>query len=159
MSTPKRQAQKNTGTKSEAKKVVQKVRKERDEACVREEALRERLKVVETVSRTQLRELRDKLKYVNAENKELNLVLSKLRPGLEPEAGLRARAGREPGLGNRAAREALKELQERAVQCWILQEENGRCSERMRALSRDLAEVASARQALQEQLQAARDEL
>ncbi|XP_067892582.1 inner centromere protein A [Heterodontus francisci] len=141
----------NTLNKSEVKKLLQKYKKERDEASKKGEISRDKLQMIETATRAQIRELKEKIKTLNSENKSLNKTIKKLQPELQLDAN--------PRLRNKLTREVVKELKERAEQCKNLLQENTRLHQEIDQMASDLAEAENVRKLLEDRLQAAQSQV
>ncbi|XP_051866693.1 uncharacterized protein zgc:113691 [Pristis pectinata] len=156
MSSPKGEtresvAQKNTLTKYETKKLLLKYRKERDEASRKGEVNRNKLHVIQTSMGSQIRELKEKIKALNSENKDLHKTIKKLRPELQLDTN--------PKLRSKLTKEVVKELRERAERCKNLQQENARLNQEIDNLTSVLAQAENVRKVLEDRLLAAQSQV
>uniref|UniRef100_UPI00398F5EB1 paramyosin n=1 Tax=Pristiophorus japonicus TaxID=55135 RepID=UPI00398F5EB1 len=141
----------NSLSKSEVKKLLQKYKKERDEASRKGEMSRNKLQVIETATRAQIRELKERIKALKSDNKRLNNTITKLRPELQLDANVRLRGT--------LTREVVKELKERAERCKNLLQENTRLNREINQLTSDLTRAENVRKLLEERLQAAQSQV
>ncbi|XP_078075313.1 uncharacterized protein LOC144497749 [Mustelus asterias] len=138
-------------TKSEVRRLLQRYKRERDEASRRGEISRDRLHAIETATRAQIRELKEKITSLNSENKSLNKTIKKLQPELQLDSNDRLRS--------RLSKEVVRELKLRAEQCKNLLQENTRLNQQIDQLAADLAQAENARKLLEESLQAVQSQV
>ncbi|GCB61121.1 uncharacterized protein [Scyliorhinus torazame] len=134
-------------TKSEIKRLLQKYKRERDEATRRGEVSRDKLHAIEAATRAQIRELKEKVNTLNSENKSLNKTIKKLQPELQLDGSTRLRS--------KLTREVVRELKERAEQGKMLLQGNTRLNQQIEQLLADLAQAEGARKLLEDSLQVA----
>ncbi|XP_032883991.1 autophagy-related protein 11-like isoform X1 [Amblyraja radiata] len=153
MSSPKEEIRgsRNALTKSETKKLLLKYRKERDEASKRGEFNRDKLNVIRTSMASQIRELKEKVKALNSENKDLHKTIKKLQPELQLDTDSR--------LTSKLTKEVVKELKERAERCKSLQQENSRLNQEIDKLASELAQAENVRKLLEDRLLAAQSQV
>ncbi|XP_078264158.1 uncharacterized protein LOC144598141 [Rhinoraja longicauda] len=153
MSSPKGEVRdsRNALTKSETKKLLLKYRKERDEASKRGEFNRDKLQVIRTSMASQIRELKEKVKALNAENKDLHKTIKKLQPELQLDT--------DPRLTSKLTKEVVKELKERAERCKNLQQENSRLNQEIDKLASEQAQAENVRKLLEDRLLAAQSQV
>ncbi|XP_055497231.1 uncharacterized protein LOC129700677 isoform X1 [Leucoraja erinacea] len=152
MSSPKEEIRgsRNALTKSETKKLLLKYRKERDEASKRGEFNRDKLNVIRTSMASQIRELKEKVKALNSENKDLHKTIKKLQPELQLDTDSR--------LTSKLTKEVVKELKERAERCKSLQQENSRLNQEIDKLASELVQAENVRKLLEDRLLAAQSQ-
>ncbi|XP_072130823.1 uncharacterized protein [Mobula birostris] len=144
-------AQRNILTKYETKKLLLKYRKERDEASKKGEVNRDKLHVIQTSMGMQIRELKEKVKVLNSENKDLHKTIKKLQPELQLDTNAKLRS--------KLTKEVLKELKERAERCKDLQQENARLNQEIDHLTLKLAQTENIRKVFEDQLVAAQSQV
>ncbi|KAM8930483.1 uncharacterized protein RCH25_006373 [Pelodytes ibericus] len=110
----------------EVSRFMQKCQKERDDALRREESARDKLKILEASTRSQIQEIKAKLKEVTGENKTLQKTVKRLRLELGLEDN--------PRFKGKMTRDIIKELHEREAQCSHLKEESHMLSVQLREI-------------------------
>ncbi|XP_076831834.1 uncharacterized protein LOC143477196 [Brachyhypopomus gauderio] len=130
-------------SKYETSKLLERCRRERDEAMQRESVLREKLRQYE--SRTRSTEaLRHKLKTMTLDNKELRKQVKTLRSDIGLESN--------PKFQGKTTKDVMTELQEKERQCSSLVEKTGRLSLRIDELTSELANTITSKTLLEEQV-------
>ncbi|KAM4722921.1 uncharacterized protein WCC33_009106 [Rhinophrynus dorsalis] len=110
----------------EVSRYVQRCQKERDEAFRREESARDKLKHIEATTRSQIQELKMKLKDITSENKTLHRTVKKLRLELGLEVN--------PKFKGKMTRDIIRELHVQEDQCSRLREDNQLLSVQLREM-------------------------
>ncbi|KAM5148484.1 uncharacterized protein ACMZJ9_012081 [Mantella aurantiaca] len=128
----------------EVSRYVIKCQKERDDALRREESARDKLKHLEVSSRSQIQELKTKVKDLTGENKSLHRTVKKLRT----EVGLEG----NPKFKGKITKDIIKELQEREDECSHLKEDNQLLSVQLREMVSIIAQNQKQKGEMQTQL-------
>ncbi|XP_063794783.1 virulence factor-related M protein-like [Pseudophryne corroboree] len=129
----------------EVSRFVQRCQKEREDALRREESSRDKLKCLEVSSRSQIQELKAKLKEVTNENKALHRTVKKLRIDLGLEGS--------PKFRGKMTKDIIKELQEQEDQCSQMKEENQLLSVQLREMVPVIVQTQKQKAELQAQLE------
>uniref|UniRef100_H3ANW0 Zgc:113691 n=1 Tax=Latimeria chalumnae TaxID=7897 RepID=H3ANW0_LATCH len=137
--------------KSEITKLVQKYKKERDEAFRKGESTRDKLKLVEITTRTQIEELRQKVRDLSKENR----ILSKTLKTYRIELGLES----DPRFRGKMTKDVVKELQEKEEECRDLAEENSSLKFKLAETTSEFDQIVTSKSTLQEKLQAIETEM
>ncbi|XP_029474377.1 uncharacterized protein LOC115100199 [Rhinatrema bivittatum] len=132
---------------SEVKRFLQKCQKERDEALRREASSSDKLKTLQTTTRTRIQELKQQLKETTQENKVLAATVKRLRIELGLEIS--------PRFKGKMTRDIIRELRDREEQCVRLGEQNDLFSLKQKETGLLLAQTQKLSKELAEQLQAA----
>ncbi|XP_077134593.1 uncharacterized protein LOC143788657 isoform X1 [Ranitomeya variabilis] len=128
----------------EVSRIVLKCQKERDDALRREESARDKLKLLEVSSRSQIQELKAKLKEVTNENKNLHRTVKKLRLDLGLEGN--------PRFKGKMTKDIIKELYEQEDQCSHLKEDNHLLSVQLREMVPIIVQTQQQKSEMQTQL-------
>ncbi|XP_069089463.1 peptidoglycan DL-endopeptidase CwlO-like [Pleurodeles waltl] len=131
---------------SEVSRFLQKCQKERDEAFRREESSRDRLKRLEASTKTQIAELKHRVKETTNENKILHKTIKRLRVELGLEIS--------PRFKGKMTKDIIRELHDKEDQCLRLLEENSHLTFRLKEVVPSLAQVNKLKKDLEGQLQA-----
>ncbi|XP_028831613.1 uncharacterized protein LOC114787872 [Denticeps clupeoides] len=137
-------------SKYETLKLLEKCRRERDEAIQREGALRDKLRHHESRSRS-TEALKQKLKALAAENKEMRRQVKALRA----EIGLET----SPKFNGKTTKDVVSDLRDKERECSLLVEQTGRLSAAVDQLTSELASTVTAKTLLEEQVQALQQSL
>ncbi|XP_072275774.1 uncharacterized protein [Pyxicephalus adspersus] len=129
----------------EVSRYVLKCQKERDDALRREESARDKLKHLEVSFRSQIQELKAKVKDLTSENKSLHRTVKKLRT----EVGLEG----NPKFKGKMTKDIVKELHELESQCSQLKEDNQLLSIQLREIVPTIAQNQKQKGELETQLQ------
>ncbi|XP_018115419.1 probable DNA double-strand break repair Rad50 ATPase [Xenopus laevis] len=132
-------------TSYEISRFLQKCQKERDEAYRREELARDKLNRLEITARSQIQELKTKLKEVTNESKALHRTVKKLRLDLGLEGN--------PKFKGKMTKDVIKELQEKEEQCSRLKEDNGALSVQLKAMIPVITQTQKQKAEVEKQLQ------
>ncbi|XP_040214554.1 FKBP12-interacting protein of 37 kDa-like [Rana temporaria] len=135
----------------EVSRYVLKCQKERDDALRREESARDKLKHLEVSTRSQVQELKNKVKDLTSENKSLHRTVKKLRT----EVGLEG----NPKFKGKVTKDIIKELHEMQDQCSQLKEDNHLLSVQLREMVPAIAQNHKQKAELQTQLQDAKNQM
>ncbi|KAM4021962.1 uncharacterized protein ACNLHF_027265 isoform 2-T2 [Anomaloglossus baeobatrachus] len=128
----------------EVSRIVLKCQKERDDALRREESSRDKLKLLEVSSRSQIQELKAKLKELTNENKNLHRTVKKLRLDLGLEGN--------PRFKGKMTKDVIKELYEQEDTCSHLKENNQLLSVQLREMVPIIVQTQQQKSELQTQL-------
>ncbi|XP_069498262.1 peptidoglycan DL-endopeptidase CwlO-like [Ambystoma mexicanum] len=137
---------KKSMSSSEVGKFLQKCQKERDEAFRREESSRDKLKRLEAATKTQILELKHRVKETTTENKILHKTIKRLRVELGLEIS--------PRFKGKMTKDIIRELHDKEDQCLRLLEENSHLTFRLKEVVPGLAQVHKLKKDLESQLQA-----
>ncbi|XP_018608787.1 uncharacterized protein LOC108935021 [Scleropages formosus] len=137
-------------SKFDTLKLLEKCRKERDDAVQRETQLREKLKQYESRLRS-TEALRQKLRHVSLDNKELRRMVKSLRTDLGLESS--------PKFQGKTTKDIVNDLQEKEHQCSSLTEKNGKLSVRIDELASQLANTITSKAIVEEQMQSLQQNL
>ncbi|XP_069050120.1 myosin heavy chain, clone 203 [Lepisosteus oculatus] len=137
-------AREKISSRSEALKLVEKYRKERDDALQKESALKERLRVSENKVRTQTESLKQKIKNLSSDNRELRKTVKSLRTDLGLES--------DPKFRGKTTKDIISDLKDTEELCDRLTEENGKFKLRMDHLASELSNVATSKAILEERV-------
>ncbi|XP_061835805.1 uncharacterized protein [Nerophis lumbriciformis] len=130
--------------KFETLKLLEKCRKERDDAVHRESVLREKLRQYE--SRTRSTEaLKQKLKTLTVDHKELR----KQTKALRTELGLEC----SPGFHGKTTKDIIDDLRDKERECGSLVEKTAKLSLTVDELTSELANAVTSKTLLEEQVQ------
>ncbi|XP_061696382.1 uncharacterized protein zgc:113691 [Syngnathoides biaculeatus] len=130
-------------SKSETLKVLEKCRKERDDAVCRERVLRDKLRQCESKLRS-VETLKQKLKTLTADNKELRKQVK----GLRTEIGL----DRSPKYHGKTTKDVVNDLLEKERECDVLIEKAARLGLTVDQLTSELANAVTCKALLEEQV-------
>ena len=123
-------------SKFETLKHLEKCRKERDDAILRENGLREKLRQYESRMRS-TEALKQKLKTLTVDNKELRKMVKTLRQ----EIGLEA----SPKFNGKSTKDIINDLHEKERQCSSLVEKTGKLSLTIDDLTSELANTVTSK--------------
>ncbi|KAL4608250.1 hypothetical protein GN956_G25012 [Arapaima gigas] len=137
-------------SKFDTLKLLEKCRKERDDAIYRESELREKLKQYESRLRS-MEALRKKLKHVSLDNKELRKMVKSLRMDLGLELS--------PKFQGKTTKDIINDLQEKERQCNSLIEKNGKLGITIDDLTSQLANTITSKAILEEQIESLQQNL
>ncbi|KAM3866281.1 uncharacterized protein ACN63O_009960 [Diretmus argenteus] len=130
-------------SKFETLKLLEKCRKERDDAMHRESILREKLRHYESRMRS-TEALKQKLKTLTVDNKDLRKQVKTLRA----EIGLEA----SPKFNGKTTKDIIHELHEKERQCSSLVEKAGKLSLTIDDLTSELANTVTSKTLLEDQV-------
>ncbi|KAK0146270.1 hypothetical protein N1851_014428 [Merluccius polli] len=133
----------NKVSKFETLKLLEKCRKERDDALHRESVLREKLRLLESRSRS-TETLKQKLKTQAADNKELRRQVRGLRADIGLEAG--------PKFSGKSTKDVVNDLHDKERQCNALVEKAGKLSLTIDDLTSELANTVTSKTLLEDQV-------
>ncbi|XP_030630570.1 uncharacterized protein LOC115812225 [Chanos chanos] len=137
-------------SKYETFKLLEKCRKERDDAMHRESILREKLRQYESRMRS-TEALKQKLKTMTLDNKELRKQVKTLRA----EIGLEA----SPKFQGKTTKDIINDLHEKERQCNSLMEKAGKLSLTIDELTSELANTVTSKTLLEDQVQSLQQNL
>lgn len=137
-------------SKFEALKLLERCRKERDEAVHRESVLKERLRQYETRMRS-TEALKQKLKTLSIDNKELRKQVKALRT----EIGLEC----SPKFNGKTTKDIINDLYEKERECGSLVEKAGKLSLTIDDLTSELANTVTSKTLLEDQVQSLQQNL
>ncbi|XP_062337674.1 uncharacterized protein zgc:113691 isoform X2 [Osmerus eperlanus] len=137
-------------SKFETLKLLEKCRKERDDAILRENALREKLRQYESRMRS-TEALKQKLKTLILDNKELRKMVKTLRQ----EIGLEA----SPKFNGKSTKDIIHDFHEKERQCSSLVEKTGKLSLTIDDLTSELANTVTSKTLLEDQVQSLQQNL
>ncbi|XP_026864331.2 uncharacterized protein zgc:113691 [Electrophorus electricus] len=137
-------------SKYETLKLLEKCRRERDEAMQRESAIREKLRQYESRIRS-TETLKQKLKTMTLDNKELRKQLKTLRS----EIGLES----SPKFQGKTTKDVINDLHEKERQCSSLIEKTGKLSLTIDELTSELANTVTSKTLLEDQVQSLQQNL
>lgn len=137
-------------SKFETLKLLEKCRKERDDALLRESVLREKLRQYESRLRS-TEALKQKLKTLTVDNKELRKQVRTLRA----EIGLEA----SPKFNGKTTKDIINDLHEKERQCSSLVEKTGKLSLTIDDLTSELANTVTSKTLLEDQVQSLQQNL
>ncbi|XP_043940792.1 cingulin-like [Protopterus annectens] len=138
-------------TKSEVVKLLQKYKKERDDAFRKGETSRDKLRLIEIATKSYTTELRQKIKELSDENTKLVKTIKKLRTDLGLES--------DPRFRGKIPKDLIKELQEKEEECRSLIEENNQLNLRITELTVECEQVQKWKRVLESRLQAVQSEM
>ncbi|XP_041658937.1 uncharacterized protein zgc:113691 [Cheilinus undulatus] len=137
-------------SKFETLKLLEKCRKERDEALHRESALREKLRQYESRMRS-TEALKQKLKSLTVDNKELRKQVKALRT----EIGLEC----SPKFNGKTTKDIISDLHDKERECSSLVEKAGKLSLTIDDLTSELANTVTSKTLLEDQVQSLQQNL
>ena len=137
-------------SKFETLKLLEKCRKERDDALHRESLLREKLRQYESRSRS-TEALKQKIKSLTNDNKELRKQTKTLRA----EIGLEA----SPKFSGKTTKDIINDFHEKERQCNSLIEKAGKLSLTIDDLTSELANTVTSKTLLEDQVQSLQQNL
>ncbi|XP_045906843.1 uncharacterized protein zgc:113691 [Micropterus dolomieu] len=137
-------------SKFETLKLLEKCRKERDEAMHRESVLREKLRQYESRMRS-TEALKQKLKTLTLDNKEFRKQVKALRT----EIGLES----NPKFNGKTTKDIINDLHEKERECNSLMEKAGKLSLTIDDLSSELANTVTSKTLLEDQVQSLQQNL
>lgn len=137
-------------SKFETLKLLEKCRKERDDALHRENVLREKLRQYESRLRS-TESLKQKLKTLTMDNKELRKQVKTLRT----EIGLEA----SPKFNGKTTKDIISDLHEKERECNSLVEKTGKLSLTIDDLTSELANTVTSKTLLEDQVQSLQQNL
>lgn len=137
-------------SKFEALKLLEKCRKERDEAMHKESVLREKLRNYETRARS-TEGLKQKLKTFTTDNKELRKQVKALRT----EIGLES----SPKFNGKTTKDIINDLHEKERECGALVEKTVKLSLTIDDLTAELANTVTSKTLLEDQVQSLQQNL
>ncbi|KAJ0058924.1 hypothetical protein NL108_001178 [Boleophthalmus pectinirostris] len=137
-------------SKFETLKLLEKCRKERDDALHRESVLREKLRQYESRMRS-TEALKQKLKTLTMDNKELRKQVKTLRT----EIGLEA----SPKFNGKTTKDIISDLHEKERECVSLVEKTGKLSLTIDDLTSELANTVTSKTLLEDQVQSLQQNL
>ncbi|KAL6471663.1 hypothetical protein MHYP_G00203130 [Metynnis hypsauchen] len=137
-------------SKYETLKMLEKCRRERDEAVQREGALREKLRQHESRLRS-TEVLKQKVKTLTLDNKELRKQVKTLRAELGLESS--------PKFHGKTTKDIINELHEKERQCSSLVEKTGKLSMTIDELTSELANTVTSKTLLEDQVQSLQQNL
>ncbi|XP_029929797.1 uncharacterized protein LOC115374808 [Myripristis murdjan] len=137
-------------SKLEALKLLEKCRKERDDAIHRESVLRERLRQYESRMRS-TEALKQKLKTLTVDNKELRKQVKTLRAELGLESS--------PKFHGKTTKDIINDLHDKERQCTSLVEKAGKLSLTIDDLTSELANTVTSKTLLEDQVQSLQQNL
>ncbi|XP_068196997.1 uncharacterized protein zgc:113691 [Antennarius striatus] len=142
MATPNLKGEKVS--KLETLKLLEKCRKERDDAIHRENTLREKLRQYESRVRS-MEVLKQKLKSLTMDNKELKKQVKALRTDIGLESS--------PNFNGKTTKDIINDLHEKERECNSLVEKSGKLSLTIDDLTSELANTVTSKTLLEEQVQ------
>ncbi|XP_029380715.1 uncharacterized protein LOC115057668 [Echeneis naucrates] len=137
-------------SKFETLRLLEKCRKERDDALHRESVLREKLRQYESRMRS-TETLKQKLKTLTTDNKELRKQVKALRT----EIGLEC----SPKFSGKTTRDIISDLNEKEQECSSLVEKTGKLSLTVDDLTSELANTVTSKTLLEDQVQSLQQNL
>ncbi|XP_076601203.1 uncharacterized protein LOC143329269 [Chaetodon auriga] len=137
-------------SKFETLKLLEKCRKERDDAMHRESTLREKLRQYESRMRS-TEALKQKLKSLTMDNKELRKQVKALRS----EIGLEC----SPKFSGKTTKDIINDLHEKERECTSLVEKAGKLSLTIDDLTSELANTVTSKTLLEDQVQSLQQNL
>uniref|UniRef100_A0A8D3AT72 Zgc:113691 n=1 Tax=Scophthalmus maximus TaxID=52904 RepID=A0A8D3AT72_SCOMX len=137
-------------SKFETLKLLEKCRKERDDAMHRESVLREKLRQYETRMRS-TEGLKQKLKTLTMDNKELRKQVKALRT----EIGLEC----SPKFNGKTTKDIIYDLHEKERECTSMVEKAGKLSLTIDDLTSELANTVTSKTLLEDQVQSLQQNL
>ncbi|KAL2097510.1 hypothetical protein ACEWY4_006717 [Coilia grayii] len=137
-------------SKYETLRLLEKCRKERDEAVQRESAMREKLRQYDSRMRS-TEALKQKLKTLTLDNKELRKQVKNLRA----EIGLES----SPKFQGKTTRDIISDLHEKERECSALVEKAGKLSLTIDELTSELANTVTSKTLLEDQVQSLQQNL
>ncbi|XP_040912177.1 uncharacterized protein zgc:113691 [Toxotes jaculatrix] len=137
-------------SKFETLKLLEKCRKERDDAMHRESVLREKLRQYESRMRS-TEALKQKLKTLTMDNKELRKQVKALRT----EIGLEC----SPKFNGKTTKDIINDLHEKERECSSLVEKAGKLSLTIDDLTSELANTVTSKTLLEDQVQSLQQNL
>lgn len=137
-------------SKFETLKLLEKCRKERDDAMHRESVLREKLRQYESRMRS-TEALKQKLKTLTMDNKELRKQVKALRT----EIGLEC----SPKFNGKTTKDIINDLHEKDRECSSLVEKAGKLSLTIDDLTSELANTVTSKTLLEDQVQSLQQNL
>ncbi|XP_065131469.1 uncharacterized protein [Paramisgurnus dabryanus] len=137
-------------SKYETLKLLEKCRKERDDALQRENAMREKMRQYESRMRS-TEALKPKLKQLILDNKELRKQVKTLRT----EIGLEA----SPKFVGKTTKDIINDLREKESECTSLVEKAGKLSLTIDELTSELANTVTSKTLLEDQVQSLQQNL
>uniref|UniRef100_A0A3Q3L4F1 Zgc:113691 n=1 Tax=Mastacembelus armatus TaxID=205130 RepID=A0A3Q3L4F1_9TELE len=137
-------------SKFETLKLLEKCRKDRDDAIHREGVLREKLRQYETRLRS-TDALKQKLKSLTTDNKELRKQVKALRT----EIGLES----SPEFNGKTTKDIISDLHEKQRECNSLMEKAGKLSLTIDDLTAELANAVTSKTLLEDQVQSLQQNL
>ncbi|KAM3605190.1 uncharacterized protein V6R79_021987 [Siganus canaliculatus] len=137
-------------SKFETLKLLEKCRKERDDAMHRESVLREKLRQYESRMRS-TEALKQKLKSLTMDNKELRKQVKTLRT----EIGLEC----SPKFNGKTTKDIINDLHEKERECSSLVEKAGKLSLTIDDLTSELANTVTSKTLLEDQVQSLQQNL
>ncbi|XP_029970881.1 uncharacterized protein LOC115405444 [Salarias fasciatus] len=138
------------GSKFETLRLLEKCRKERDDAVHRESVLREKLRQYESRMRS-TEALKQKLKTLTMDNKELRKQVKALRT----EIGLES----SPKFNGKTTKDIISDLHEKDRECSSLVEKAGKLSLTIDDLTAELANTVTSKTLLEDQVQSLQQNL
>lgn len=138
------------GSKFETLRLLEKCRKERDDAMQRESVLREKLRQYESKVRSS-EAVRQKLKSLTVDNKELRKQVKALRT----EIGLECSSK----FNGKTTKDIINDLQEKDRECKFLLEKSGKLNLTIDDLNSELANTVTSKTLLEEQVQSLQQNL
>lgn len=137
-------------SKFETLRLLEKCRKERDEAIHRESVMREKLRQYDSRMRS-TEALKQKLKTLTLDNKELRKQVKTLRA----EIGLES----SPKFQGKTTRDIINDLHEKERECSSLVEKAGKLSLTIDELTSELANTVTSKTLLEDQVQSLQQNL
>ncbi|XP_068593971.1 centromere-associated protein E [Cebidichthys violaceus] len=137
-------------SKFETLKLLEKCRKEKDDAMHRESVLREKLRLYESKMRS-TEAVRQKLKSLTVDNKELRKQVKALRT----EIGLES----SPKFSGKTTKDIINDLHEKDSECSSLVEKTGKLSLTIDDLTSELANTVTSKTLLEDQVQSLQQNL
>uniref|UniRef100_A0A3B4ZIY5 Uncharacterized LOC103353967 n=1 Tax=Stegastes partitus TaxID=144197 RepID=A0A3B4ZIY5_9TELE len=137
-------------SKFETLKLLEKCRKERDDAMHRESVLREKLRQYESRMRS-TEALKQKLKTLTVDNKELRKQVKALRT----EIGLEC----NPKFNGKTTKDIINDFHEKERECTSLVEKAGKLSLTIDDLTSELANTVTSKTLLEDQVQSLQQNL
>ncbi|XP_069548031.1 uncharacterized protein [Brachyistius frenatus] len=137
-------------SKFETLKLLEKCRKERDDAMHRENVLREKLRQYESKMRS-TEAVKQKLKTLTVDNKGLRKQVKVLRT----EIGLEC----DPKFDGKSTRDVINDLHEKERECSYLVEKAGKLSLTIDDLASELANTVTSKTLLEDQVQSLKQNL
>lgn len=137
-------------SKFETLKLLEKCRKERDDAIQRENAVREKLRQYESRIRS-TEALKQKLKSLVMDNKELRKQVKALRTDIGLESS--------PKFNGKTTKDIINDLHEKERECSSMVEKTGKLSMTIDDLSSELANTVTTKTLLEEQVQSLQQNL
>ncbi|KAJ8357568.1 hypothetical protein SKAU_G00203620 [Synaphobranchus kaupii] len=131
-------------TKYETLKLLEKCKKERDDAIHRETVMKDRLRHYESRIRS-TEALKQKLKNQSLDNKELRKTVKTLRADLGLESS--------PKFQGKTTRDIINDLHEKERQCSSMVERAGKLSRTIDELTSELANTVTSKTLLEEQVE------